>query len=185
MTSHVALLRGINVGGNNIIRMSELVDSFERLGFSSVRTYIASGNVLFDAKPNDAKDPRKLERKIEAALTKAHAYDATVVLRTRAEMEKIVTGMPPAWRRIEADTRYYVLFLRHEIDSKGILKRIGAKPDLELLSYRPGVLYWSAHRKDLGRTAMSRLPSHAIYPYVTIRNLNTTKKIHELFEAVG
>ncbi len=61
----VALLRGVNVGGNNIVNMKSLKASFENLGFKGVSTYINSGNILFRAKQSDA---RKLERKIEQML---------------------------------------------------------------------------------------------------------------------
>lgn len=175
--THVALLRGINVGGRNVIPMAALAATFERLGVSSVRTYIQSGNVLFGA---EDRDPRTLETRIERALTKAHRYDAKVVVRTREQMHAVVDEMPRAWRRVDADTRYNVIFLRHEIDSEDILDGLAPKRGLEQVWYRPGVLYWSARTGDLGRTSMVKLSSHAIYPHVTVRNLNTTKKIAEL-----
>ena len=58
----VALLRGVNVGGNNMIKMSSLKASFENLGFTEVSTYINSGNIIFKSRETDA---RKLERQIE------------------------------------------------------------------------------------------------------------------------
>ena len=61
---YVALLRGINVGGNNLIKMADLRESFVELGFSEVRTYIQSGNVVFCAKQ---KNKAKLTAVIEAA----------------------------------------------------------------------------------------------------------------------
>src|SRR5690349_11738209 len=76
---YVALLRGINVGGNNIIPMKALAKTFEKLGLASVRTYIASGNVLFET---TEKDARKLEERIAAAVKKSHACAAKVVVRS-------------------------------------------------------------------------------------------------------
>jgi uncharacterized protein (DUF1697 family) len=61
----VALLRGVNVGGNNMISMSSLKQSFETMGFTDVSTYINSGNIIFKSKEADA---RKLETKIEKVL---------------------------------------------------------------------------------------------------------------------
>ena len=63
---YIALLRGINVGGNNIIRMADLKQSFEELGFSEVTTYIQSGNVLFNSSEGDKQ---LLTGKIEAHLS--------------------------------------------------------------------------------------------------------------------
>jgi hypothetical protein len=79
----VALLRGINVGGNNMIRMSSLKTSFERMGFKDVTTYINSGNLIFKAKEDDA---RKLERNIEKMLSREYKLGCKVVVRSFSEM---------------------------------------------------------------------------------------------------
>jgi uncharacterized protein (DUF1697 family) len=179
--TYVALLRGINVGGNNVIPMSALVKTFERMGLDSVKTYIASGNVLFRTK---ATEPRAIEARIESALSKAHAYDARVVLRSQAEMARHLKDLPRPWKRPDPEMRYNVLFLRHEIDSESILEDLAPKPDIEQIWYRPGVLYWSAHTSDLARTSMVKLSSKGIYKHVTVRNLNTTRKILELMDAM-
>lgn len=180
--TYVALLRGINVGGNNVIPMSALVKTFERMGLDSVRTYIASGNVLFRT---GTSEPRALETRIERALSRAHGYDARVVLRSHAEMTRHVDDLPRAWKRPDPKMRYNVLFLRHEIDSESILEGLAPKPEIEQVSYRPGVLYWSAHTSDLTRTSMAKLSSKAVYKHVTVRNLNTTRKIFELMDAMA
>ena len=179
---YVALLRGINVGGKNVIPMRLLCGTFEGMGLASVKTYIQSGNVLFQS----AKaDPRALEKRIERALTKAHRYEARVVLRSLEEMERVVDGLPRSWKRPDPDLRYNVLFLRHEIDSKRILDALRPKEGLEEVSYRPGVLYWSARRSDLVRTAMVKLSSSPMYKELTVRNVNTTKKILELMREMA
>ncbi len=182
LVTHVALLRGINVGGNNVIPMSALVKTFERMGLESVQTYIASGNVLFRT---GACELRALEARIERALSKAHGYDARVVLRSHDEMARHVADLPRAWKRPDPKMRYNVLFLRHEIDSESIVEDLAPKPDIEQVWYRPGVLYWSAHTSDLGRTSMVKLASKAIYKHVTVRNLNTTRKIAELMDGMS
>ena len=180
--TYVALLRGINVGGNNVIPMSALAKTFERMGLDSVRTYIASGNVLFRTAGGD---PRAIEANIERALSKALAYDARVVLRSHSEMARHVKDLPRAWKCPDPKMRYNVLFLRHEIDSESIIEGLAPKPDIEQISYGPGVLYWSAHSSDLARTSMVKLSSRAIYKHVTVRNLNTTRKILELMDAMA
>jgi uncharacterized protein (DUF1697 family) len=176
----VALLRAINVGGKNVIPMRLLTKTFEALGLDSVKTYIASGNVLFATPETDL---RALERRMERALTKAHRYEAKVVVRTLPEMAAVVAGLPRSWKNPDPDTRYNVLFLRHEIDTKKILDGLAPKAGIEQVSYRPGVLYWSARRDDLARTAMVKLSSSPIYRDLTVRNVNTTKKIFELLQA--
>lgn len=182
LSTYVALLRGINVGGNNVIPMKALAATFEKMKLTSVKTYIASGNVIFQCEECDL---RKLEKRIEAALKKAHAYDATVVLKTRAEMLAIAKGIPRSWKKPTEEIRYYVLFLRHEVDDPAVLEQLSPKKDLEQLTYGAGALYWSARKDDLTRTAMTKLPSHSLYKKVTIRNLNTTLKLAELIQPLS
>jgi uncharacterized protein (DUF1697 family) len=97
LRTYVALLRGINVGGHGIMPMKAVVKVFEKLGFTNVRTYIASGNVIFET----AKaDPRKLEATIEAAMSKAfRGYNAKVVVRSKAELETVLVELPKSWQR--------------------------------------------------------------------------------------
>src|SRR6476661_3634382 len=111
----VALLRGVNVGGNNIISMRELKEGFEGIGFTQVATYINSGNVIFTSKETDA---RKLEMKIERMLSKDFQLESKVVVRSLAEMTQLVESLPSSWN--DDSWRYNVIFLRHTIDSEKI-----------------------------------------------------------------
>ena len=171
----VALLRGVNVGGNNMISMGELKKSFEKMGFAQVATYINSGNIIFRTKENDA---RKLEKKIEKMLSQEYQLESKVVIRTLPEMAKLVESLPANWNN--ADWRYNVMFLRHSIDSEEILAELPVKSDIEQLVYRPGALLWSAKASDAARSNMVKLASRKIYRDMTVRNLNTTKKLYDL-----
>jgi uncharacterized protein (DUF1697 family) len=173
----VALLRGINVGGNNIVSMRALKESFERLGFTDVSTYINSGNVLFKSK---IADPRKLETKIEKMLAAEHV-PCKVVVRSADEMARVVKSLPKTWNG-DSNWRYNVIFLRHTIDSNEIVAALNAKPDIESVTYVPGTLFWSAKVSDITKTAMLKLSSQKIFQDMTVRNLNTTKKLHELMQ---
>jgi uncharacterized protein (DUF1697 family) len=177
---YVALLRGVNVGGNNIISMRALKESFEGLGFRQVSTYINSGNVIFATKDTD---PRKLEVKIEQMLSKDFQLDSKVVIRSLAEMEQLVERLPKNWTG-DRDWRYNVMFLRHTIDSKKILEELTTSTDSEQLVYVPGTLLWSAPVIDINRTSMQKLSSKKVFRDMTVRNLNTTKKLCELMKKV-
>ena len=181
MNVFVALLRGVNVGGNNMISMSALKKSFEAMGFSHVSTYINSGNIIFTTKE---KDPRKLEKRIEQMLAKEYQLDSRVVLRSLPEMEKLVQSLPRTWKADPA-FRYNVIFLRHTIDSESILNELVVKDDIEEVLYRPGALLWSAQISNLTRTQMVKLSSRKMYQDMTIRNLNTTRKLSELMKKVA
>jgi uncharacterized protein (DUF1697 family) len=172
----VALLRGVNVGGNNMISMKALKESFETIGFTDVSTYINSGNVIFKTKEADA---RKLERKIEQMLLKDFQLDSKVVVRSLTEMEKLVKSLPASWTDANR-WRYYVIFLRHSIDSEKILEGLPANPDVEEIVYRPGTLLWSALISELTKSKIQKLLTQKMYKEMTIRNLNTTNKLHQL-----
>jgi len=176
----VALLRGVNVGGNNMISMSALKKSFEALGFNDVVTYINSGNIIFKSKEADA---RKLETKIEKMLSKEYQLESRVVLRSLSEMEKVVQNLPKNWTA-DRDWRYNVIFLRHTIDSEKILAELEVKKDIEEVVYCPGALLWSAQISELTRTNMLKLSSRKMYLDMTIRNQNTTRKLYELMKKV-
>ena len=177
---YVALLRGVNVGGNNMISMKALKESFEGLGFGQVTTYINSGNIVFATKETDA---RKLEKKIEQMLSKDYELGSKVVIRNLAEMEQLVKSLPPGWGE-DSNWRYNVIFLRHTIDSEEILKDVLVKDDIEELIYRPGTLLWSAQLSEITRSNMSKLSSKKMFQEVTVRNLNTTKKLCALMQKV-
>lgn len=176
----VALLRAVNVGGNNMISMSSLKQSFETLGFTQVATYINSGNVIFKSKETDA---RKLERKIEQMLVTDYELGSRVVVRGLSEMAKLVEILPPG--NGDNRWRYNVIFLRHSIDSEKILEELQVKTDIEQVRYHPGTLLWSALVSDLSRSSMVKLTTRKISRDMTVRNLNTTKKLYELMKKLA
>jgi hypothetical protein len=87
MARQIALLRGINVGGNKRVEMARLRALMEELGYRDVRTYVNSGNVVFSG-------PRRSEKHLEAAIAKAFGFDVPVVLRSRDELADIVQANP-------------------------------------------------------------------------------------------
>jgi uncharacterized protein (DUF1697 family) len=174
----VALLRGINVGGNNMISMKALKASFERLGFTDVSTYINSGNILFRTRIADA---RKLELKIEKMLAAEYELGCRVVVRSAAEMARLVEKLPKSWND-DKDWRYNVIFLRHAIDSKDVVEAFKPKPEIEHLLYLPGTLLWWARAADVNRTSLQKLASRKLFQEMTVRNANTTRKLHALLQ---
>ena len=174
----MALLRGINVGGNNMIRMSSLKTSFEGMGFYDVTTYINSGNIIFRSKEGDA---RKLERNIERMLSKEYQLECKVVVRSFAEIASLVEHLPKNWGG-DQSWKYNVMYLRYSIDSKDVLDLLELKSDIEEVVYCPGTLLWSARASDVTRTSMFKLSGRKIFQDMTVRNLNTTKKLYELMK---
>lgn len=169
------------MGGKNMISMSSLKGSFERMGFRDVSTYINSGNILFKAKEGDA---RKLERKIEAMLSREYKLECKVVVRSCSEMASLVENLPADWGG-DNHWKYNVIFLRHPIDSENVLEGLKPRSDIERVVYRPGALLWSVRMSDVTRATWLKLPSQKIYQDMTVRNLNTTRKLYELMKKVS
>ncbi|APH06603.1 cytoplasmic protein [Bacillus weihaiensis] len=90
MMIYVALLRGVNVGGKNKIKMAELRDLLESMGLKRVRTYIQSGNIVFESNDNEESLQIQIEKKIEEEFN----FSVSVILRTALELEKIVQNCP-------------------------------------------------------------------------------------------
>ena len=114
MPKYIALLRGINVGGHKKIMMADLRIIFEKFGFLAVRSYIQSGNVIFQSNEVDTK---KLEKLIENALEKAYGFLVPVIILTRSKLEKIVIDNP--FKPLDGyDTGkiYYVFINRRRIN---------------------------------------------------------------------
>ncbi|NCQ18987.1 MAG: hypothetical protein COW85_16020 [Ignavibacteria bacterium CG22_combo_CG10-13_8_21_14_all_37_15] len=172
MKQYVAFLRGINVGGNNIIKMETLRGEFERIGYQSVRTYIQSGNVIFHTA---VIDKNKIEIEIEKALSTKYDYKAKVLVRSKNEMENTVAHFPKIFS--DPNWKHNVIFLSSTINSKDILTKFDIKKEIEQLSYFNGVLYWSANMASITRSVMIKLSARKEYKEMTVRNVNTTNKI--------
>jgi len=91
MAITISLLRGINIIGHNLIKMADLKALYESLRFREVRTYIQSGNVIFES---DVSNPAKLEQQIEKAIKQKFGYHVSVWAKTPADFKKILTKNP-------------------------------------------------------------------------------------------
>ncbi|HEY0712435.1 MAG TPA: DUF1697 domain-containing protein [Polyangia bacterium] len=178
-TEYVALLRGINVGGKNLIKMTALKACFEAQGFADVKTYIQSGNVLFKA----GGEAAKLTRSIEKALAAAFGYAATVVVRSRKELKQIVSRAPTGFGEDPAKYRYDVLFLMAPLTAKAALAAVPAKAGVDAVTAGKDVLYYSRLVSKATQSQLSRVVGMPIYKQMTIRNWNTTSKLLQLMEA--
>lgn len=182
MTSNhcLALLRGINVGGRNIIKMTDLKACFEAAGCTDVLTYIQSGNVIFRSAVGD---PAELEGILEGALSDRFAYASRVVTRTRAQLAQAVAGAPPGFGA-EPDTyRYDVIFLKSPKTAEEAMRSVSLKEGVDRADAGEGVLYFSRLASRAAQSRLTRLISLPIYQYMTIRNWNTTTKLLALMDS--
>lgn len=180
MNQYVALLRGINVGGKNLIKMTALKACFETLGFQNVRTYIQSGNVLFNAAEIDQA---RLADQIEAALSKAFNYNSSVVVRSEKEMKAIVAHAPKDFGSDPTTYRYNVIFLIEPLTSADAMQSVTTKEGVDQAFAGDGVLYFSNLISKATQSHLSRIITKPVYQSMTIRNWNTTTKLLNMMEA--
>jgi uncharacterized protein (DUF1697 family) len=184
MAVYVALLRGINVGGKNLIKMADLAASFEALGFTDVRTYIQSGNVIFRAGDAGQADQAALANLLEEALSRTFAYSATVLLRSRADMRQVVAQAPEGFGSDPSTYRYDAIFLKEPLVAAEWVQAFPVKEGVDEVSAGKGVLYASRLISRATSSRISRIIDLPIYPSLTIRNWNTTTKLLGMMEAV-
>ena len=149
--TYVAMLRGINVSGQKIIKMQNLRDSFEALGFRRVRTYLQSGNVIFETVNASSKN---LSKRIEEKISSEFGFSVPLVLRTSSEMTQIVDDNSFLNEKGTDDSKLHVTFLS-ALPPKGALKRLeglNALPDRFFIKGREVYLYCP---DGYGRTKLS------------------------------
>ena len=179
MARWVALLRGINVGGKNLIGMPALKAWFEAQGLADVQTYIQSGNVLFTSGASAAA----LVATLEAGLSKAFGYEASVFLRSERQLRTIVDGAPRGFGTRPERFRCDVIFLRKPLSPAAALADAPVMPGVDEVRAGPDVLYFSRLASRASRSRMSRITALPIYRHMTIRNWNTTTRLLALLEA--
>ncbi|MDF9839028.1 MULTISPECIES: DUF1697 domain-containing protein [unclassified Paenibacillus] len=175
---YVALLRGINVGGNNIINMKLLKQTFEQAGMTSVTTYINSGNIIFAA-----DHPREdLPKLLEMTIQKDFSLNIKVLIRSLDEIRTVMEALPDSWSN-DDKLRSDVMFLWDEADDESVLDKLPLKPGIGTLLYVPGAVLYSVERENVIKSAMAKLIGSTVYKLMTVRNVNTTRKIYQLMLA--
>ncbi len=176
MATYIALLRGINVGGNKKVPMSDLKKTLEKGGYANVKTLLNSGNVVFDAKETR---PDAVCKDLEALIEKRFGFAVGVLVRTKDRIEKLVKSDPFRGITVKPETRLYVTFWTGKV--KTTLKLPYQTPDkwLRILSMTDGevcsVLTVTGDRGSVD--AMEVLEKEFQGGIPTTRNWNTVLKL--------
>lgn len=176
--TYVALLRGINVGGHAKVEMARLKQTFERLGLSNVKTYINSGNVIFDS----AANPNTLPAMVEQSILEDFGLSVPVLVRDRVNLEGLVQLIPATWVN-DGTMKCDVMFLWQTLDRPEILSQIPHKPEIEDVRYFPGAVIWRINRDQVNRGQVLKIIGTDTYRQMTVRNVNTVRKILELMQS--
>jgi uncharacterized protein (DUF1697 family) len=175
MIRYVAFLRGINVAGQKLIKMDDLARLFVSLGFRSVRTYIQSGNVIFD---HTSANSAGLRKKIEKAIKDVLDYEVTVVLRPLTDIEAIVARNP--FRKIKpgADVVPFVVFLSEDPKIKPKLPLISITENLDVFEVKDRAAFVLCRRKQNGLFGFpNKFVEKELGVPATTRNVNTVQRI--------
>jgi len=183
-TTHVALLRGINVGGHNRVEMPKLALTFSELGFTDVRTYINTGNVVFRTKADAGADSgTELAPTIEAAIAQRFGFAVKTLVRSRPVIQAIADDLPADWRN-DKTMKSDVMFLWDHIAEPEVLSQLTIVDGVDDVRYSHGAILWRVDRgvdgAEQNRSGMKKLVGTSLYRQMTVRNCNTFRAIAAL-----
>jgi uncharacterized protein (DUF1697 family) len=173
---YILLFRGINVGGNKIVRMEALRKALTDAGFGNVATYIQSGNVVLTSD----LEPNAITKMVESAFDTAFGFSSRPTVRSLAEWQHVVEANPFDGV-FEEGRRLHAVLLDAEPapDSVEALRALVTSEDIEL---RDGVLY--LHTPDgFGRSEVAKSLDKLLKVPLTARNWNTVLKLQQMGEA--
>ncbi|MFC5531839.1 DUF1697 domain-containing protein [Cohnella yongneupensis] len=176
MVLYMAFLRGINVGGNHLIKMADLKRVLEQLGMQRVRTYIQSGNVLFES----ADDADVLEARFEESLAGAFGFPVPTMIRSRDEMKAIRNRCPYSFEGLAEGQSIHLSLLKEPPTEQDIRNIPDIDCGLDEYKIDGRAIYWFFSQSMLD----SKLPKklQKIGP-ATMRNWKTVLKMVELSES--
>jgi uncharacterized protein (DUF1697 family) len=174
--SYIGLIRGINVGGNNLLKMDALRALCETAGLKGAKTYLQSGNVVFRSK----LDRAKLVDRIEEGIRKNTGFEAKVILRTADEIRDVIAANPFTTGPQRNPKALLVAFLGGSIskDAKALLSKL--KIDSEELHFGDQELYLYLPEGIAGSKLSNALTEKKIGVNVTARNWNTVMALLEM-----
>jgi uncharacterized protein (DUF1697 family) len=175
---YVALLRGINVGGRNKVAMADLRGTFEDGGHEAVRTYIQSGNVLFRS---DAP-AKSLEEGIENLLERRFGIPLVVVVRSHAQLRKVVDKAPPGFGGSPGTYHSDTLFLKAPLTAKQAMGVVSLRDGVDQAWPGDGVVYFARLSARRVQSRMGRIVGTPEYKLMTIRSWTTTTKLLDLLD---
>lgn len=171
---YIALLRGINVGGNRKVEMKKLKKLFESLGYTNATTYLNSGNVIFES---DTKQ-NTLQKEIPKRLKKEFGFEIPTLIKSEKEAKNIVAAIPENWKN-DSEQKTDVAYLFPEIDTKKTIGELPVKKEFIDVRYVKGAIFWNVKRKEYNKSHLNKIISHKLYQLMTIRNVNTARRLAE------
>ena len=173
---HVALLRGINVGGNRTVPMADLRRICSAVGFEDPVTYINSGNVVFSGQPTDHVE---LAGRLEDALESEFGFRPRVLVRSGRDVVAIAGMIPEHWTN-GSEMKADVVYLLDGVDPAAAIAQLGPRSGIEHVIQAPGAFVWMVARRDATRSRLNGMVGTDLYQKATVRNVNTARKLAAL-----
>jgi uncharacterized protein (DUF1697 family) len=177
VNAYVALFRGINVGGKNILPMKDLVGILEGMGCEKVKTYVQSGNAVFRAKENQTK---KIAEEISSKILESHGFKPKVLLIEATELENAVKNNP--FKTTEGKT-LHLFFLESTPVEPNLDELEDVKSNTEEFKLGKNIFYLYAP-DGIGRSKLAAKVEKVLGVPVTARNWNTVSKLFAMVKQV-
>lgn len=173
MIKYVAFLRAVNVGGHHLVKMEHLRALFASMNFGNVKTYIQSGNVIFESPERDAD---ALAGKIERELKESLGFEVKTMPRTFSEIEAVVRHHP--FKEPETDAKVYICFLSAEPDAGRKDSMLSLANDFEVFHFRNREMYCLIRPNNPVKELFSNnFIEKRLKVSATTRNVTTVNKI--------
>ncbi len=176
---YVALLRGVNVGGNHRVPKVEFQQVLEGLGFRDVLIYINSGNAVFTS------DDEPKASEVQKALEDHFGFTIPTLVLSGEKIQAIAGAIPPDWtndspKPDKSGQKSDVLYLFDDINAPDVIEKLSHKPEVETMLYVDGAVLANISRANQMKGSLQKLVGSKLYSKITIRNITTAKKLAEL-----
>ncbi|HRW49164.1 MAG TPA: DUF1697 domain-containing protein [Caldilinea sp.] len=181
MTTHIVLLRGINVGGKNKVPMADLKACLEHLGFSNISTYIASGNVVLESD----KGTEEISTLIEKVLPESFVLEdelIRVLVLTREQLRAVVDNKPPGFGE-QPETYHSDAIFLIGIDAAQVMPLFSPREGVDTVWPGDGVVYSQRLSAQRTKSRLNKIMAAPEYKLMTIRNWNTTTRLLEIADS--
>jgi len=167
---YIALLRGIYVGGTNIVEMNRLKILFESLGFTNISTYINSGNVIFKSDDN----PEIVSDTIITNFEVEFGVSVPILVKLQSVIIKIAEKIPSEWQN-DKEQKTDVAYLFPQIDNNETIELLPLNREFIDVRYTKGAIFWNVKREDQNKSQLNKLAGNKLYKLMTVRNIRTAR----------
>ncbi|PHA04287.1 cytoplasmic protein [Bacillus wiedmannii] len=178
MTIYITLLRGINVGGHKVIKMADLKQMFESIELKQVKTYIQSGNIVFESE----KDFDFLNKRIQSEIKNVFGFDVPVMLRTHEEFINMIKRCPYEADSLLEGESIHVAFLANELSEKEKDQLLMQKNGTEDCYIHEKVVYLFFKNSIRNSKLMNQFQK--LHTPATVRNWRTVNKLKAIVEGM-